>query len=328
MKIDIKSIIKNFWLYKYYRNYKIQKIAISDGRLINRHEVKKALKRLNKNGLNQTSRSPALIVSLTSFPERIHEVPFTIYSLLTQTCKPDLLILWLSYEEFPNKENSLPEDLLRLTNYGLTIKWIHNIYSYKKIIPTLKEYPNDIIVTADDDIYYPNDWLENLYESYYNSCLDNVVYCHRMHKITLQNGFPAPYEKWIHTIHNGKPSYLNFATSGGGVLYPPHCFHHDVSNEKIFTQIAPKADDIWLWAMIILNGYKYVTVQNNIRHLKYINILRELRITDEKTLSKDNCLNCFNDIQINNIINKYQKILDILNQTNCYHVTHNIKESI
>ena len=55
-------------------------------------------------GLNKTEeREKQLIVTLTSFPERINEVHLCINTLLNQTLKPDKIILWLAEEEFPNK---------------------------------------------------------------------------------------------------------------------------------------------------------------------------------------------------------------------------------
>lgn len=34
-----------------------------------------------------------------------------------------MIILQLSEDEFPNKENDLPENLLKLKEFGLTINW-------------------------------------------------------------------------------------------------------------------------------------------------------------------------------------------------------------
>ena len=73
-----------------------------------------------------------LIVSLTSFPERMYELHYTLYSLLTQSVKPKQVILWLAKEQFPNLEKDIPARVLELQKNGLTIKWTHNIYSYKK----------------------------------------------------------------------------------------------------------------------------------------------------------------------------------------------------
>ena len=62
--------------------------------------------------------------------------------LLQQTLKPDEVILWLSEEQFPNKQ--LPENLTRLQEFGLSIKWCKDdIKSFKKLIKftTLLVFP-------------------------------------------------------------------------------------------------------------------------------------------------------------------------------------------
>ena len=122
---------------------------------------------LKESGINNTNpRTPKIILSLTTFPDRINSVSKTIKTLLNQTLKPDKVILWLASEQFPKKEQELPKDLLELKNFGLDIKWCEDIKSYKKLIPSLIEFPNDIIITFDDDIYYPFDTVEKLYNSY------------------------------------------------------------------------------------------------------------------------------------------------------------------
>jgi hypothetical protein len=37
-----------------------------------------------------------------------------------------------------------------------------NFGSYDKLIHSLNEYPNDIIATADDGVFYPKELLERL----------------------------------------------------------------------------------------------------------------------------------------------------------------------
>lgn len=64
------------------------------------------------------SEGEKIIVSLTSFPARINIVVKTIKTLLTQTLKPDAVILWLAPEQFPNGEKDLPQELLDLKQYG------------------------------------------------------------------------------------------------------------------------------------------------------------------------------------------------------------------
>lgn len=86
-----------------------------------------------------------LIISLTSHPKRIKNSHIAIESLLKQTIKADKVILWLGKDKFPNKEQDLPNELLKLREKGLTIEWCKDIGSYTKLIPALKKYPNSII---------------------------------------------------------------------------------------------------------------------------------------------------------------------------------------
>jgi len=206
-------------------------------------------------GLNTHPRSPKIIVSLTSFPARIEYVHQTIRSILLQTLKPDMVILWLAREQFPKGESSLPFSLRALCKYGLTIRWCEDLRSYKKLIPTLREYPDDIIVTTDDNGIYERDWLEILYTAYLDSLNERKprICCHRITKFDKDsdgNWFTIGGSKSVYK----RPSYLHKLVGVGGVLYPPHSLHPDVLDVKLFQKLAPTNDDIWFWLMAVRNG--------------------------------------------------------------------------
>ena len=224
----------------------------------------KYARRVRGKGVNDLPRQEFVVVSLTSYPARINAIYLTIQTLLNQTYKPDRLVLWLSIEQFPKKEQELPKKLLGLKNYGLEICWTNDLRSYKKLIPALKEFPHAIIVTADDDVFYPNFWLDKLMESYreYPSCVN----CHRGHTIkwNVYGDAIEPFSKWDYESSKKEPSFLNFATGVGGVLYPPYVLHSDVDNEALFMKIAPTCDDHWFWAMAVLKGTKIKIVENGI----------------------------------------------------------------
>ena len=237
-----------------------------------------------------------IIVSLTSFPARINIVVKTIKTLLTQTLKPDAVILWLAPEQFPNGEKDLPQELLDLKQYGLTIDWYKDIRSYKKIIPTLKKYPNSVIITTDDDIYYAPDTIESLYKSYLEHKTE--VHAHRCDWLKVveedvQTPPPNPLPqgagehacdaqtqkkviKWEKTRelyldrHRGVASFHNRLTGYGAVLYPPNCFYKDVCDESLIKELIPTHDDIWLWAMATLNGYKTRLVKGYSESINYV----------------------------------------------------------
>lgn len=254
---------------------------------------------------------PNLIISLTSFPERMYDIKYTIFSLMNQTIKPEKIILWLGEDKFPNKEKDLPIEIQQFISKGLTVKWVKDLKSYTKLIYSLEEFPKSIIVTADDDIYYPTAWLELLYESYKTA--PELIHCHRAHKIKLNNDMLLPYSQWGNCT-NSSVSYLNFLTGVGGVLYPPKVLFIEIINEKLFRNLAPNADDIWFWAMALKNGTKIKVVENNIKSLIYVNPERELGLNNELNLHTTNVFENKNDIQLQNVLNHYPEITEKLKE--------------
>lgn len=256
--------------------------------------------------------SPKLIVSLTSFPERMYDIHYAIFSLLNQSLKPYKVILWLSEEQFPNKENDLPKKLLNFKNYGLEINFTKDIRSYKKSIPTLKMYPDDILVTADDDIFYPKNWLELLYTDYQKH--PDCILAHRVHKILFdENKKLLPFREWKRLINDGSSSLLNFPSTGGGVLYPPNSLYKDVLNEEIFTKLSKNSDEIWFWAMAILNKTKVKVAENAINTISIINAEREAFCANEIILARENSTTKnLKDKQINNLLEYYPELYNTL----------------
>ena len=217
-------------------------------------------------GLNQETRNPKIIVSLTTFPARINTVYKTISTLLQQTVKPDKVVLWLAEEQFPEK--NLPENLTNLEQYGLVIKWCEDIKSFKKLIPSLREFPEDIIITADDDIFYPANFVESLYS----------LYLQNPHCINANRAFLVKKRKDKTYMMKSRsyvfdstylPRYSNEFMTGYGTLFPPKSLHSDVFREDIFMKIIPTNDDVWFWAMALKNGTK-VNVNPNGYKLKLI----------------------------------------------------------
>ncbi len=251
------------------------------------------------------NREKKIIVSLTSYPARIETVNKTIKTLLNQSLKADEIILWLSPEEFSNREKDLPSQLLELQNKGLTIDWYHNIGPYKKLIPTLIKHPNDIIVTADDDVLYDKDWLKFLYESYLQN--PKMIHCHRAHKILLKNGKIKSYKQWFKCkyLYRGESAFSIFFTGVGGVLYPPNTLSKNVLNEKEFLELCYNTDDIWFWSNAVLNNVQIKFISNALIDQEKICGTQNIGLWKENQLKN-------NDININNVIKKYPTIIKTL----------------
>jgi hypothetical protein len=109
-----------------------------------------------------------IIVSLTSWKKRIQNVPMVIQSILTGTKPPDKIVLNLSTDEFLLKDKELPTYLLMLKETNkIEINWVkENTKAFKKIIPTMKLYPESVVISIDDDIIYPEFFLEKMVSKY------------------------------------------------------------------------------------------------------------------------------------------------------------------
>lgn len=255
-------------------------------------------------GVTSVKRNPELILSLTTIPERIGTVALCLDSLLRQSLKPDRLILWLSENNELGKpaisKTELPANLLRLVRRGLEIRWCEDIRSYRKIIPTLREHPEALIVTADDDILYPRHWLKLLFNAYQKE--PQYVHCHRAHLIQYDTtGLALPYSQWI-VLADGYqgPSFDLFPTGVGGTLYAPHHLHPEVLNEAAFMTLCPKADDVWLKAMSLLVNVQCKKVAPRTFQLM------EVSIPNNRTLFSENVILNGNDLQIKAVVERYR----------------------
>ncbi len=191
-----------------------------------------------------------IIVSLTTFGKRIHDVAFTIESIMQQSMKANKIILWL---DFSFEKQHLPESLIRQQKRGLEIRYCEDIRSYKKLIPSIIAYPNDAIITLDDDLLYEYDLLEHLITDYLRN--PNKVYsCRGKMMLFNENHSLLPYKQWPLYTPTTECKGHYFLTSGGGTLFPPNCLDKEVLNKEVFMDICKFADDVWINAMLLKTG--------------------------------------------------------------------------
>jgi len=251
-----------------------------------------------------------LIISLTTFPGRIGTVHRTIERLLQQSLKPYCVMLWLAREQFPEGEAGLPAELLEQTTRGLQIRWCHDIRSYKKLIPTLREFPDALVMPVDDDILYPRDLLERLYRAHLEN--PNLLHCHRAHRITFErDGSLTPYGDWVREVKSRwvAPSFNNFCSSGGGTLYHLGVLHPDVMDETLFWTLSPRSDEVWFWAMAVANGVKINVIPDGHRR---VNVMRG---TQGETMFLQNIYGGQKDGFIKNVLERYPVIMEHLDKS-------------
>ncbi len=252
----------------------------------------------------KTGDDTNVITSLTSYGERVVNVHFTIQSLLLQTAQIDKIVLWLAEDEFTLDD--LPIELLALQQYGLEIDFCADIRSYKKLIPSLKKYPDDIIITFDDDVIYPNDHVERLLVTHQQ--YPNDIICHRAHRVTKdKQGRLKPYLQWQFDVCNDDSQHREdndiFPVGIGGVLYPAKCFDAEVLNEKAFMLLAPHADDIWFKVMALKNTVSARIVDDPMPYQNYL----LLPNSQEQSLWAEN--KTANDEQLATVLKAYPDVV-------------------
>lgn len=241
-----------------------------------------------------------VIVSLTTYPARINMVCSCLNSILRQTVQPRNVILWLADSQFPNGIEDVPINILDLQKYGLTIRFCEDLRSYKKIFYTAKEYKNSIIVTADDDTLYPEDWLENLLKEH--EVYPNCVVCYRAHEIKSEENKLLSYIEWNKLSEDIKgPSMKLLAIGVGGILYPPKFFEDVIFDSDIIMKLAATTDDLWL---------KIIAVKKKIPTVKVFDNSKEwftIQSTQETSLKKVNVeTRNGNDIAIKKLMEHYK----------------------
>ncbi|KAD3515261.1 glycosyltransferase family 2 protein [Arthrobacter yangruifuii] len=199
-----------------------------------------------------TGDTPA-VVSLTTHGHRIRLVHYAIESIGRGNSRPQRVILWL---DDPAAMTSLPRELIRLQSRGLEIKIAKNYGPHTKYYPYVasRSSGSDLaLVTADDDTIYPKQWLRNLIKALHED--PSAVWCYRAHRLTFKDGVILPYSSWKRAT-SSVGSYRNFATGVSGVAYPPKMQDALKENGSIFTEFAPRADDIWLHAIAVRSGFR------------------------------------------------------------------------
>ena len=156
-----------------------------------------------------------IIISLTSFKARLPFRGLCLKTLYNQTLKADKIVLTLYKDDIKYIPLTVKKDIengkLELLVCEEDVK-SHNKYYY-----VMTKYPNDIIITVDDDMLYDNDIVSSLYESYLS--YPNCIHARRVHRIIKGK----PYNEWEHECHSIlEPSMELFPTGCGSVLYPPN----------------------------------------------------------------------------------------------------------
>lgn len=238
---------------------------------------------------NPSGSDPEVVVTVTSTPERMYDVHYSLHSLLSQERKPNRVVLWLGEEKFPHRMDDVPDRVRRLMARGLEIRFCHDVGPYTRVVPALDAFPEAVLVSAADDMFYPADWLDVLLREHFGHPMD-VIGFRANGILRTDSGAMAPHAEWTPVPPDAERSGADvLLTTMSGVLYPPHAFSSDVSDESLFSSLAPHWPDIWLWAMSRrVNRVFRKLPLHAIGGLLYVNPEREAGLRSESTLRIQN----------------------------------------
>ena len=215
-----------------------------------------SLEKSKEYGLNQKQREQKVIASLTTFPKRINKVWIAIETIMGQTEKPDVIELWLAQEQFPGGIESLPESLKKQMQRGLSVRFCQDLRSHKKYYFAMQNHPDAVVITFDDDIFYPRDTVQKLME------------LHRKHPEQVI-GMSCPkftgndlLDPLNWDMQMGESvAQQNLGVCGcAGTLFPPQALHANAFEIENMKKLCFLADDLWLTAMTYRNGKQLASV--------------------------------------------------------------------
>ena len=198
---------------------------------------------------NKRGEEAPVIISLTSIPSRLKTLHLVIRSLLYQDVSPKKIVLWLHQD----LEATLPGSLRKLICERFEIRYSALTCSHRKLIHSLEAFPEDVIITCDDDLMYRRNWLSLLYQEHLQHP-ENVIGNHTVHINHDDDGKPMPFKTWREPRDGITNPRALTPIGAWGVLYPPNSLSDQVQDVELFMELAPRADDLWFKAMALLKG--------------------------------------------------------------------------
>lgn len=199
-----------------------------------------------------TSPAGTAVVTVTTHGERLERAYLALESIARGAERPARMILWL---DEPSRFAALPASLRRLQRRGLEIRLAPSYKVHTKYYPYVTGHPDDDapLVTADDDILYPPDWLADLVAAHHAFPGDIIAY--RAHRMGVEGGRITPYATWT-PARGRSASAAFFGTSVSGQLFP-----HDLQTllrerGDAFRDVSADSDDIWIHSVAVDSGLR------------------------------------------------------------------------
>ena len=237
------------------------------------------------------------IISFTTIPSRINKTQEMINSLLNQTMKPDEIVLWIGKEY--KRVNGKIEIPKFIADTDIKVKYCDDIGPFTKLFYSLKENWEDkecLIITADDDVFYPPTWFENLIKT--SELYPNSAIGYRGRVLNPNNRLDYIRSRIFEGSPTEKPLNVDIITGTWGALYKPRfftdfIFNHKVINDNFFV------DDIWITGNLVKNNTQRLIINNvGVKPILKLADIEPLSSINHRLRNESKTLKYFNDEKI------------------------------
>lgn len=181
------------------------------------------------------------------------------YLMQQEHSEPVKFILVLSKEEWGNGKANPSRLLKEMEELGVEVIWDEgNIYSHKKLIPTLESYPNYDILVCDDDGRHQDGWLQTFIDDH-KKYLNEIIYGVSISKVeVIGKRIYEDNRRFDYTSPGKRTLNLKPANGAGGTLYPAGTFTDPrFFDRDLFMHLSPTSDETWQWAWAVMAGRQY-----------------------------------------------------------------------
>ena len=197
-----------------------------------------------------------VIATCTTIPSRCEHVVEMAKSLFENVAyAPDLLVLNLFKGDWPD---GLPDFISEYQKIEkrFEVYWTEeNYWSATKLIPSIKRFPEAVLIAVDDDKLYQPTLVSTLLSKHLEH--PNCVVSMKCEKIRRVFG---KIEISVYGQSSLEEDLYMIPCTGAGCLFPPHVFDKThVADAKMFEEWQKPQDDRWWWMNYTMNGVKSVS---------------------------------------------------------------------
>jgi len=184
-----------------------------------------------------------IIVGVTTTKARLGLFFDALQSLQKQKCDNFCIFINISTESYLN-DDGIDEVPGWMAGEVVQVNFVKNLGPYRKLIPLIEQIgEEDVIVTADDDVLYSEDWLKKIVKT--TLLYPNAIVCGMARHIKKNIvGRYQNYANWPLVVRKGLATGV-IPIGCAGIAYKKELIDLEFLSNRAFFECAPTADDIW-----------------------------------------------------------------------------------